>query len=762
MDAFLDRLIHHSDVALVSEESPRLAYADILTRGVYTARIGRVRPAIPHFLPQLPADAPRNRLGLADWIVGPANPLTARVTVNRMWQEVFGTGIVETTDDFGVMGAHPSHPELLDWLAVDFRDHGWDVKRFYKQLVMSATYRQSARATPALLEIDPKNRLLARGPRFRMDAEMLRDTVLAASGLLVEKIGGPSVKPYQPVGVWENGGYPGSNTTIYRQDHGEALHRRSLYTFWKRMATMPNMDAFDDPGHDASCTRRQRTNTPLQALVTMNDPQWLEAARCLAEQVMERDPTAGQRLDDIGRRLLAPPVAAAGEGNPLRRAGEVQRGLLPRYRRGPRPHRGGRVRPQSRLARRRSRRLDARRQHRLQPRRHPEQVNMPSCSDHHGEGPTVYDLPGVPPALREEWRRLETRRHFLGRMGKTLGWAGLATLMGNKLLAGAGAAPGGLPSPEMLRVPNFIPKAKRCIYLFMAGGPPQMDLWDYKPGLPALYDRDLPDSVRGSQVLTGMTAGQARFPIAPPAWGFTRHGQCGRWVSNLLPQTGKVVDELAVVRSIYTDAVNHEPAILLMNTGNMVPGKPSMGAWLSYGLGSMNDNLPAFVVLNSKLTVGNKQPISPRLWGSGFLSSEYAGVPFRVQGDPVLYLNDPKGMSHQTRRELIDSVNAINKLTYDELGDPETHARISEYEMAFRMQTSVPDLANMSDEPASTWDLYGADAKEPGTFAYNCLLARRMAERGVRFTQIFQRGWDVHTNAVDDLTVHCAETDRAS
>jgi len=307
MDKFLDRLIHHSDVALVSEESPRLAYADVLTRGVYTARIGRVRPAIPHFLPQLPADAPRNRLGLADWIVSDANPLTARVTVNRMWQEVFGTGIVETTDDFGVMGAHPSHPELLDWLAVDFRDHGWDVKRFYRQLVMSATYRQSARATPALLEIDPRNRLLARGPRFRMDAEMLRDTVLAASGLLVEKIGGPSVKPYQPVGVWENGGYPGSNTTIYDQDHGEALYRRSLYSFWKRMATLPNMDAFDDPGHDASCTRRQRTNTPLQALVTMNDPQWLEAARCLAEQVMQRDPTAGQRLDDIGRRLLARP-----------------------------------------------------------------------------------------------------------------------------------------------------------------------------------------------------------------------------------------------------------------------------------------------------------------------------------------------------------------------------------------------------------------------------------------------------------------------
>jgi len=386
------------------------------------------------------------------------------------------------------------------------------------------------------------------------------------------------------------------------------------------------------------------------------------------------------------------------------------------------------------------------------------------CSDHHGEGPTVYDLPGVPRALREQWRQLETRRHFLGRMGKTLGWAGLAALMGDRLLTGVARAgeTGGIPTPEMLRLPNFTPKAKRCIYLFMAGGPPQMDLWDYKPGLPALFDHDLPDAVRGTQVLTGMTAGQARFPIAPPHWGFTVRGRCGRPVSDLLPYTGRIVDDLTLVHSLYTDAFNHEPAILLMNTGNMVPGKPSLGAWLSYGLGSMNENLPAFVVLNSKLTVGNKQPISPRLWGSGFLSSEYAGVPFRVQGAPVLYLDNPKGMTRETRRALIDGVNAINQLTYEELGDPETHARISEYEMAFRMQASVPELTDMSDEPASTWALYGADAREPGTFAYNCLLARRMAERGVRFTQIYKRGWDVHFGAVRDLPTLCRETDQAS
>ena len=304
----LDSLSKDGDITLVSEESPGLAYADMLTRGVYNARTERVRPAVPHFLPPLPAGAPPDRLGLAEWTVSSTNPLTARVTVNRMWQEIFGTGIVETTEDFGVMGARPSHPELLDWLAVDFRDSGWDVKRFYKQLVLSATYRQSARVTPQLAEKDPKNRLLARGPRYRMDSEMLRDTALAASGLLVEKIGGPSVKPYQPPGIWD-GSHDASNTRKYVQDHGDALYRRSLYTFWKRMATMPDMDTFDSPMRDAACTRRQRTNTPLQALVAMNEPLRLEASRKLAERVIHESSNTDEdaRLDYLGWVLLARP-----------------------------------------------------------------------------------------------------------------------------------------------------------------------------------------------------------------------------------------------------------------------------------------------------------------------------------------------------------------------------------------------------------------------------------------------------------------------
>jgi uncharacterized protein DUF1501 len=348
----------------------------------------------------------------------------------------------------------------------------------------------------------------------------------------------------------------------------------------------------------------------------------------------------------------------------------------------------------------------------------------------------------------------QSRRQFIGQVGGVLSWAGLAALVG----AASAAGPAGAQTPGL---PNFAPRAKRAISLFMSGAPPQMDLLDYKPKLAAYFDTDLPDSVRGSQVLTGMTAGQSRFPIAPSYWKFAQYGVSGRWVSDLLPWTSRMIDELTLIHTVNTDAINHEPATLLMNTGSMVPGKPSLGAWLSFGLGNMNENLPAFVVLNSRLIPGaDNQPIAPRLWGSGFLSSEYAGVAFRSQGDPVLYLNDPAGMSHETRRSMVNGINAVNQLTYEEIGDPETHARMKQYEMAFRMQTSVPDLTNTSNEPKSTWDLYGDEAKVPGTFAYNCLLARRMAERGVRFTQIYQRGWDVHKNVVGNLPKLCAATDR--
>jgi hypothetical protein len=285
--------------------------AYVLFRGDYDKRRDKVEPATPRALPPMPPDLPKNRLGFARWLLRPEHPLTARVTVNRFWQEVFGTGIVRTAGDFGVSGELPSHPELLDWLAVEFRESGWDVKRLFRMLVLSSAYRQAAVATPEKLEKDPQNRLLSRGPRFRMDGETIRDQALAASGLLVPKIGGPSVKPYQPEGVWEAVAMIGSNTRDYRPDAGEALYRRSLYTFWKRSAPPPSMEIFNAPSRETCTVRRERTNTPLQALVTLNDPQFVEAARHLAEIAVKEggDKTDG-RIDVVARRLLARPLRA--------------------------------------------------------------------------------------------------------------------------------------------------------------------------------------------------------------------------------------------------------------------------------------------------------------------------------------------------------------------------------------------------------------------------------------------------------------------
>lgn len=293
-------------VAHVMNERPSEAMAYMLKRGEYDKRLDPVKPETPKMLPGMPSDLPRNRLGFAHWLLRPEHPLTARVTVNRFWQEVFGTGIVKTSGDFGVTGELPSHPELLDWLAVEFRESGWDTKKFFKMLVMSATYRQAAVATPEKVEKDPHNRSLSRGPRFRMDAEMVRDYALAASGLLVRKIGGPSVKPYQPEGVWEAVAMIGSDTRDYRRDSGEKLYRRSMYTFWKRAAPPASLDLFNAPNRETCAVRRERTNTPLQALVTLNDVQYVEAARHLAEQSIKQGGEKNEsRIDFLAQRLLA-------------------------------------------------------------------------------------------------------------------------------------------------------------------------------------------------------------------------------------------------------------------------------------------------------------------------------------------------------------------------------------------------------------------------------------------------------------------------
>jgi len=310
-DTAFEALTKDGTPSLIALEKSTPAYSDVLKRGDYFARLERVEPSVPHFLPGLPASAPRNRRGLADWLLSPEQPLMARVTVNRVWQELFGRGLVETSGDFGVMGDRPTHPELLDWLAVEFRETSWDVKRLYRLLVTSAAYRQTAAATPDRLAKDASNKLLSRGPRFRMDAEMLRDSALAASGLLVDKIGGPPVKPYQPPGIWEEVAMPESNTKTYVPDKGEGLYRRSVYTFWKRASPPASLETFDATSREVVCSRRTRSNTPLQAFVTMNDPQWVESARRLAERAVAAAPTSERRLDFLARETLARPLQAA-------------------------------------------------------------------------------------------------------------------------------------------------------------------------------------------------------------------------------------------------------------------------------------------------------------------------------------------------------------------------------------------------------------------------------------------------------------------
>ncbi len=315
LETQLDALSAGGVLTQVSWEKPSLPYAHVLARGVYSARTERVLADTPHYLPPLPSQETRNRLALAKWTVDRENPLTARVTVNRMWSELFGAGLVETTEDFGIMGHRPTHPELLDWLAVEFRESGWDIKHMYKLMVTSATYRQSGASTAAQLKRDPNNALLSHGPRFRMDAEMLRDIALQSGNLLVTGIGGPSVKTYQPPNVWEQVSYPTSDTLIYTQQHGDALYRRSLYTYWKRMASPPSMDAFDAPVRDVVCTRRQRTDTPLQALVTLNDEQWVEAARALAQRVIHQGGrSTPKRIGLMSQILLSHPASPKMEG----------------------------------------------------------------------------------------------------------------------------------------------------------------------------------------------------------------------------------------------------------------------------------------------------------------------------------------------------------------------------------------------------------------------------------------------------------------
>jgi len=360
----------------------------------------------------------------------------------------------------------------------------------------------------------------------------------------------------------------------------------------------------------------------------------------------------------------------------------------------------------------------------------------------------------------QDYVRQITRRHFFARGSHAIGGAALACLLGHEGLGGRAQAAARGPASSTPG-PHFAPRARHVIYLHMVGGPPQMDMFDYKPVMQDWFDKDLPDSIRMGQRLTTMTSGQARFPIAPSKYRFTRHGQCGMWITELLPYTARMVDDMCFVRSLHTEAINHEPAITYMQSGTQVTGRPCLGAWTSYGLGALNDNLPTFVVLVARSTNTEQvQAISARLWSSGYLPGQHAGVSFRTSGDPILFINNPPGVPAEIRRRTLDGLNQLNQLSYAELGDPEIVTRIEQYELAYRMQASVPELVDLSTETQETLQLYGDQALQPGTFANTALLARRMVERGVRFIQVYHNNWDTHANVAGRLPDQCRDVDQ--
>jgi len=378
--------------------------------------------------------------------------------------------------------------------------------------------------------------------------------------------------------------------------------------------------------------------------------------------------------------------------------------------------------------------------------------------DHHKEPFRIHH-----PTFDQLHKKLD-RRNFLTKTSLGLGALALGSLIGRnafgKIESAITAGPALSMEEEILRaLPHFAPKAKRVVFLFMAGGPSQLETFDYKPKLINMFGQGLPDSVRQGQRLTSMSSNQSILPVVPSIYKFNQHGKSQTWVSELLPHTAQVVDDLCIIKSIYTEAINHDPAITFFQTGNQLPGRPSMGSWVSYGLGTDNKNLPAFIVLISK-NASKDQPLYARLWGNGFLPSEHQGVQFRSGKDPVLFLENPAGYDHTDRKEMLDYLTQLNQLQNDPYGDPEVVARIAQYEMAYRMQTSVPEVMDISKEPDEVFEMYGPDSRDPGTYAANCILARKLLEKDVKFVQLYHQGWDHHGGLPSGMQKQCKDVDQ--
>jgi hypothetical protein len=379
-------------------------------------------------------------------------------------------------------------------------------------------------------------------------------------------------------------------------------------------------------------------------------------------------------------------------------------------------------------------------------------------SDHHKES---FNVAPEFDQLNKNWNR----RNFLTKTSMGLGALALSSLIGKTLFGQAASSLTSQVSPLSLEeeilaaIPHLVPRAKRVVYLFMSGGPSQFETFDYKPKLVDMFGQDLPDSVRQGQRLTSMSSNQSILPIVPSIYKFNQHGESQTWVSELLPHTAGVVDDLCIVKSLYTEAINHDPALTFFQTGNQLPGRASIGSWVSYGLGSDNKNLPTFIVLVSKNAVKD-QPLYARLWGNGFLPSEHQGVQFRAGKDPVLFLDNPQGYDGQDRKEMLDHLTQLNRMQNETYNDSEVEARIAQYEMAYRMQTSVPDAIDISKESDKVFELYGIDSREPGTYAANCILARKLLEKDVKFVQLYHQGWDHHGGLPSGIAKQCKDTDR--
>lgn len=355
------------------------------------------------------------------------------------------------------------------------------------------------------------------------------------------------------------------------------------------------------------------------------------------------------------------------------------------------------------------------------------------------------------------------RRHFLKKTSLGIGALALGSLLGAEKAWGSVGNSGKTVNNftrNKLGLPHHLPKAKRIIYLFQSGGPSQLDLFDYKPGLVDMFGKDLPESVIGGQRLTGMSGSQSTLPVAPSIFNFKQYGESRAWVSELMPHTAEIVDDLCFVKSMQTDQINHTPAVTFMQTGHQLPGRPSIGSWLSYGLGSDNENLPTFITLISKNGTG--QPLKAGLWGNGFLPTEHQGVQFRSGKDPVLYLNNPDNYDGNDRKKMLDYLGKLNTIQQDAYGDPEIQSRMAQYEMAFRMQTSIPEVTNTKDEPEHIFDMYGKDSRDPGTYAANCLMARKLLEKGVKFVQLYHQGWDQHIGCPKGVKFKAKQTDQAT